>query len=627
MVVLLVGLTANPLSPGRSTERLSAQDRGGITAPSWEELQARPYPEWFLDAKLGIFIHWGVYSVPAYSGKEDYAEWFVRGLQEGDSLRTRFLEENYGADFRYRDFAPLFKAELFDPDEWAHLFQRAGARYVVQVSKHHDGFALWPSVYSPGWNSVDVGPNRDLVGELTQAVRKAGLRMGLYYSLAEWTNPLHRWYTDPPDSIGRYVTEYLVPQFKELVSAFRPTVLFTDGEWLNTAEQWRARELIGWYFDTVGPDAIVNDRWGAGSEIGFRTPEYSAGLGVSKRPWAEVRGLGRSFGLNRNEKLDAYLAPEELVRAFARAVAGGGGMILNVGPKADGQIPLLQQERLLQLGQWLDVNGEAIYGSRSWKKSSESRRVLLDRIDPYIDFDWVRNGPGRPIREDEFTAVWTGFLETPRTEDYTFEVEADDFARVWVDGERVAEVGVSGGSEEVESETPGRGPFSSSVHLRAGVRYPIRVEYQEEDINASVRLFWSGEDFPRQIVPTGSLFTEDGGDAEPGLKASYTSRQEYLVYTTRDENLFVITFEWPDSVLSVPIPEPPAGTRIFVLGLEGELPWRFEAGRLLVDFSEIPYSQIPGSWAWTLRLDGYVNGEPGGSSGPGKAGKEGEGLW
>ena len=141
-------LLAGPLCPGPPAPNhgnglwgqeppaagVAAQD-----APTWEALRARPYPEWFLDAKLGIFIHWGVYSVPAYSGKEDYAEWFVRGLQVGDTLRTRFLRENYGPDFEYRDFAPLFRAELFDPAEWADLFRRAGARYVVLVSKHHDG--------------------------------------------------------------------------------------------------------------------------------------------------------------------------------------------------------------------------------------------------------------------------------------------------------------------------------------------------------------------------------------------------------------------------------------------------------------------------------------------------------
>ena len=125
-------------------------------APSWDDLRARPYPEWFQDAKLGIFIHWGLYSVPAYSEKEQYAEWFLRGLQVGDTLRTRFLREAFGEDFEYRDLAPLFKAELFDPAEWADLFRRAGARYVVMVSTHHDGYALWPSRYSISSNSCNV---------------------------------------------------------------------------------------------------------------------------------------------------------------------------------------------------------------------------------------------------------------------------------------------------------------------------------------------------------------------------------------------------------------------------------------------------------------------------------------
>ena len=169
---LLLSLAAGTLlglfSPGPGC---SAQDPSPASGPSWEELRARPFPQWFQDAKLGIFVHWGVYSVPAYSGKEQYGEWFLRGLQEGDTLRTQFMAEHFGEDFEYRDFAPLFNAELFDSDEWAQLFRRSGARYVVLVSKHHDGYALWPSRYSPGWNSLEVGPRRDLVGELTFAVR------------------------------------------------------------------------------------------------------------------------------------------------------------------------------------------------------------------------------------------------------------------------------------------------------------------------------------------------------------------------------------------------------------------------------------------------------------------------
>jgi alpha-L-fucosidase len=568
----------------------------GTNAPSWDELRARPFPQWFLDAKLGIFIHWGVYSVPSYSGKEDYAEWFVRGLQLGDTLRTRFMRENYGEAFEYRDFAPLFKARLFDPVEWASLFRRAGARYVVMVSKHHDGYALWPSRFSPGWNSAEVGPERDLVGDLSEAVRDSGLKMGLYYSLAEWNHPLHRWYTDPPESIGPYVDQYMVPQFKELVSAYRPSVLFSDGEWLNSAEQWRAREIIDWYFRTVGPDAVVNDRWGGGSDIGFKTPEYSAGLSLTDRPWAEVRGLGRSFGLNRNEALEAYLTPEELVQSFVRAVAAGGGMILNVGPGADGQIPLLQQERLLQLGGWLDINGEAIYGARSWIRSGETEEVVLRRVDSVLDFNWVRNGPGRPIREDDFTANWTGYLLPPISEEYTFEADADDFMRVWVDGTLVVDQwGQEGGAGH-----------SATVPLEAGTAYPLRVEYQERDVNAWARLLWSSPGRTREVIPAENLRTNPQDDAPQGLRAEYRSLQETMAYTRKGDDLYAVTFRWPDSHLALPIPPPAPGTTVTLLGREGELEWRYEDNALIVDLSEIPFSGIPGSWAWTLKLSGYM---------------------
>jgi alpha-L-fucosidase len=562
--------------------------------PTWEALRARPYPQWFRDAKLGIFIHWGVYSVPAYSGKEQYGEWFLRGLQVGDTLRTRFMRERYGADFDYRDFAPLFRAELFDPSEWADLFRRAGARYVVLVSKHHDGYALWPSAYARGWNSVDVGPRRDLVGELTESVRAAGLRMGLYYSLAEWNNPLHRWDTDPSDSIALYVEQHMIPQFRELIEAYRPTVLFSDGDWSNTAEQWHARELIGWYYDTVGPDAIVNDRWGGGSNIGFLTPEYSAGIEVTDRPWAEVRGLGRSFGLNRNEALDAYMTPAELVHRFVSTVAAGGGMILNVGPGADGQIPLLQQERLVQLGQWLEVNGEAVYGAEPWLRTGEEREVTLERIDEQIDFDWVRNAPGRPIKEDDFAAVWTGYLQPLYSETYTLDARADDGIRVWIDGDLV-----------VDRWERAEGDVGGTVRLEAGRMHTIRVEYYESKQNASARLFWSSPSQPKEIIPRDRLLTTPGPGRDHGLNGLYRSMQQYLAYTQKDGNLYAITFEWPDAELALPISAPQPGTGVRLLGLDRDLPWRYADDTLYVDVSGITFRELPSQWAWAVRLEGY----------------------
>ncbi len=558
--------------------------------PDWEALRARPYPTWFRDAKLGIFVHWGVYSVPAYSEREQYGEWFLRGLQVGDTLRRRVMREWYGAHTTYYELAPLFRAALFDPTAWAELFRRAGARYVVLVAKHHDGYTLWPSRFAPGWNALDVGPERDIVGELTDAVRHAGLRMGLYYSLAEWTHPLHRWYRDPPEAIGPYVEQHMIPQFKELVAAYTPTVLFVDGEWLNTAEQWHARELIGWYYDTVGDDAIVNDRWGAGSDVGFLTPEYSAGIDEIERPWAEVRGLGRSFGLNRNERLDAYMTPDALVQFFVGAVSAGGGMILNVGPAADGQIPLLQQERLTQLGQWLAVNGEAIYGTRPWTSTGEWRDVVIERIDPAVDFDWVRNAPDPAVPEDDFTGEWTGYVQARYSERYAFAMDVDDGARVWVADTLV--IDAWDGTEAV----------TRTVTLDSGVRVPLRVAYREGKQNASVRLYWWSASQVREVVPSARLSTESG---EPGLRAVYRARRRRVAYTARDRNLYAVTFEWPDGELALPIPQPPAGCRMTLLGRDGELPSRYVNDTLYVDLSGVPYREIPDSWAWTIKLEGY----------------------
>ena len=297
MFMIILSITISlPAQESKSSKEWTAD---------WEELRTRPYPQWFKDAKLGIFIHWGVSSVPAYGGKESYNEWFLRGLQVGDPRRTNFQKRVYGEDFTYRDYAPLFKAELFDAAEWADLFKRSGARYIIFVAKHHDGYCLWPSKYAPDWNSYDVGPKRDIVRELTEATRAAGLKMGLYYSLTEWNHPLHRWYTDPNENIGPYVEKHMIPQFKELIGTYKPSLIFSDGEWFNKADDFHAAELLAWYYNLVGDEAIVNDRWGGGSNIGYRTPEYSSGLQMSDRPWAEVRGLGRSFGLNRNEKLEA----------------------------------------------------------------------------------------------------------------------------------------------------------------------------------------------------------------------------------------------------------------------------------------------------------------------------------
>ncbi len=597
-IVILIALTF--------IEQTVAQQSENSDVVSWETLRSRPYPQWFKDAKLGIFIHWGVYSVPSYGGAESYAEWYLRGLQAGAQIRTDFMKKYWGDDFTYNDFAPLWKAELFDANEWAEIFQRAGARYIVLVSKHHDGFCLWPSQFAKGWNSVEVGPERDIVGELADAVRSKGIKFGLYYSLPEWNNPLHRWYTDPHDSIGRYVKEHMIPQFKEVVGTYKPHVLFTDGEWFNHSETWNARQLISWYYNLIGNEAVVNDRWGHGSDIGFKTPEYSSGGLQTDRPWAEVRGLGRSFGLNRNEKLSAYMTSRELIHLFARTVAYGGGLIINVGPSADGKIPLLQQERIEDLGKWINVNQEAIYGSTQWKRSGENKEVTLERIDAQIDFNWVRNSPGYPISEDNFTATWTGFLQPNQTEIFEFSAKADDGMRLYIDDMLVINLWEQN-SEDSNSEAMRSDADiekQNQIKLEKGKKYPIKIEYREDYQNAAITLYWESKSTPREIIPQTNLFTGKQLEHGDGLFAVYKSMRQHIAYTHNNGNLYVICFDWPDEELELPIPQPKADTKISMLGREGNLEWKYE-GKLIINLKQIKYNEIPSHHAWTIKIENY----------------------
>ncbi|MDR2146158.1 MAG: alpha-L-fucosidase [Tannerella sp.] len=350
---------------------------------NWASIDSRPVPQWFSDAKFGIFIHWGLYSVPAWgplpsdgAGIYDcYAEWYWWKLSDKQNkvnpLFTAFHNKTYGEDFKYQDFVQDFRCGMFNPGEWAKLFREAGARYVVLTSKHHEGFALWPSAQSWNWNSVDVGPHRDLCGDLTEAVKKEGLHMGFYYSLYEWFNPLYK------NNVEKYVDEHMIPQMKDLVTRYSPEVIFADGEWDHPSETWKSVEFLAWLYNEspVKETVVANDRWGKETRSkhgGYYTTEYDlvhdGNVKDTKiaHPWEECRGIGHSFGYNRNENLADYSTSEQLVHLLVEKVAMGGNLLLNIGPTADGRIPVIMQQRLTDMGGWLKVNGEAIYDTSPW---------------------------------------------------------------------------------------------------------------------------------------------------------------------------------------------------------------------------------------------------------------------
>ena len=352
----------------------------------WESLDKRPTPQWWQEAKFGIFIHWGVYAVPAYAPTDaanvyaKYSEHYYNRLLTKNAAFTNFHARIYGADTPYTDFAKQFRAEHFDPDQWASLFKKSGAKYIVLTSKHHDGFALWPSAYSPRWNSQFTGPRRDLAGNLIEAVRKQGLHMGFYYSLLEWANPLYS-----KDTIGRWNTEMNHPQMKELVTRYKPDVLWTDGEWDYSDAELQSADFLAWLYNEspVKDTIVVNDRWGKktrGLHGGHYTTEYDlvhTGSALDTQfvhPWEECRGIGGSFGFNRFETTTDYMTSAQCVETLVEKVSRGGNLLLNIGPQADGLIPVIMQERLLDMGKWLDMNGEAIYGTTAWQYRPKNMR-------------------------------------------------------------------------------------------------------------------------------------------------------------------------------------------------------------------------------------------------------------
>jgi alpha-L-fucosidase len=382
-------LPATSLAFQNSSRASQAPPSSKKYSATWDSIDSRPSPHWYTDAKFGIFIHWGVYSVPAFApvnakNQTPYAEWYwhsltngmkAKGPNEDGAATWAFHKRTYGADFPYFDFAPMFRAEFFDPDRWADLFAKSGARYIALTSKHHEGFTLWRNeqankAYGRLWNSVDIGPKRDLLLDLMLAGRRNGLQMGIYYSLYEWYNPL--WLSDKQ----RFVREHLFPQFKDVVTHAKPAIIFSDGEWELPSDEWHSPELLAWLFNEspVADSVVIDDRWGKDTRHkhgGYYTTEYTSGMQQSDHPWEESRGMGFSYGYNRNETLTDYHTDRQLVLMLIDIVSRGGNLLLDIGPRADGGIPVVMEERLKQIGDWLHFNGEAIYSTRPWIRASQ----------------------------------------------------------------------------------------------------------------------------------------------------------------------------------------------------------------------------------------------------------------
>jgi len=370
--------------------------------PTFESLRGRALPKWYDDAKFGIFAHWTVGSVPSFApmgrdpftlareeGEEaafaqtPYAEWYQNSIAIPGSPAAEYHEKVLGSP-DYATFVDSFLAQSVDwkADQWRDLFRASGAKYCVFVTKHHDGVLLWPSdvpnpVHGERWQS-----KRDLVGECASAARDAGLRFGVYYSGGiDWTFQglgIKSWSTlfgaVPQDDA---YLEYADLHWRELMARYRPDVLWNDIGYPRFGEG--AAPLIADFYNS-NPDGVVNDRFdmlgvlGGRTHADFLTPEYTTEPMASGRKFEVCRGIGTSFGYMQYEDDTTYMPIPDLIRMFVDIVADGGNLLLNVGAMPGGYVPWAQQVRVLAMGQWLSVNGAAIFGSRP----HEQARLVTD---------------------------------------------------------------------------------------------------------------------------------------------------------------------------------------------------------------------------------------------------------
>lgn len=372
-VVVLV-LTALACGACRSPEQGSRTGAADSMQETQKAFDARM--AWWRDARFGMFIHWGPYAVPAgeYDGRT------VPGVAEWIMDRARIPVADY------ETFAARFDPRLFDAAEWVRIAKDAGMRYIIITSKHHDGFALWDSEVS-GYDIIDASPfGRDILRELKDAADEAGIRLGFYHSIMDWHHPdaqaphypTYNTTEKTNPRFPRYVEEYLKPQVKELVTGYDPAVLWFDGEWIPEWTHEMGLEMYD-YVRSLKPDILVNNRVDKGREGmagmnrtdrpyagDFGTPEQEILGGASTLDWESCMTMNDSWGYKRAD--DNWKPAETLVHNLVDIAAKGGNYLLNVGPTAEGLIPRPSLDRLAQLGDWLRVNGEAIYGTRPWTR-------------------------------------------------------------------------------------------------------------------------------------------------------------------------------------------------------------------------------------------------------------------
>ncbi len=416
-------------------KQLEQVNAAGTWKPNWESLETYGIPEWFKDAKLGIFLDYGPWSVPGYAPPTKkgptYSDWYEEMMYHGANHPVRaYHDATWGKDFRRDDFLPLLTGKDLDSKALIHLFKECGVKYFVPFGRHHGGWAMWDSAFTKR-NAMEMGPQRNIFREFADACRTEGLKFGLYYSLGEWEYPC----ISEKGTLGTsgwgnkklggynsaimnkkcsgkipvrdYIDQYLLPLFKEAVDQYSPDLVWFDGEWDQTPEFWRSLDMAAYYFNQAkarGQEVTINDRFGGKERhkhyFTYWPSEFSNLGGYKegqKQYYEQCRSISHSFGFNWQDSDADVLSAAELVHTFVKIVANNGNFLLVVNPTGSGQIPEMQLNRLREMGQWIKVNGEAIFATRPQALPRQENVCFTRSKDSQITYAICLAWPGEQL--------------------------------------------------------------------------------------------------------------------------------------------------------------------------------------------------------------------------------------
>lgn len=459
-------------------KKIEETNTKGVYKPTFESLTKHPMPEWFQDAKLGIFLDWGPWSSAGYAPKKgaeastggSYPDWYEFLM---DYRYKGYHDKTFGTDFRRDDLLPMLTGANLNADEYMNLAVEAGAKYYVPFTKHHGGWTMWESSYTKR-NAVEMGPKRDIYKELATAAKARGMKLGFYFSVSEWEypvivdRPLSQW--DPTkdlaifqDQLGQipratplvsyfpeiydrmvsgkipvrnYFSDYMMPSFKEAVDKFDPDLLWYDGGWGSSVAVSRAAELSAYFYNQANgrKDVVINNRAGstlsdeelaklgelmkkgemekvmqvylAAPQLGdYGTPEFTIGEVDITKKWEVCRSISPAFGYNWQDDDESSLSSADLIKMFVKIVSENGNLLLVVSPDGSGKLPEVQRSRLVELGAWLKVNGESIYGTRPWSSTKDGDTYFTKSKDGKYVYAHSTVWPGKALTLKNISAI------------------------------------------------------------------------------------------------------------------------------------------------------------------------------------------------------------------------------